>query len=364
MYVLKPICGNVERKMAKNVLIGLVMVCLGMVTGVGAEFRDVTKEYRLQFPQDLYLKKDYRVQWWYFTGHLFDGAGREFGYELTFFIVGVQRRAFTSAFGVNDIYISHFAVSDVQEKKYHFEDRSDPGAFGFAGAEEQTLRVWVGKNILKGTMEEMEIRASGKEGSLDLVLRPEKPFVLHGERGYSRKSEESPLDASLYFSSTRIKTEGTLKIGMQSFAVTGYSWFDREISTRGLPQNKAGWDWFSLQLDDGREVMLYLIRNRDGSLDRSSSGTVVLRDGTSLHLNAGDFEVSVQGRYRSDKTGARYPSFWEISVPSQGLDLRVTPLIVDQEFIGTGTTGNSYWEGTCRIEGTAAGRAYVEMTGY
>ncbi len=351
-------------ELVKNVLLGLVMICLCMVTGAGAEFRDVTKEYRLQFPQDLYFKKDYRVQWWYFTGHLFDVAGREFGYELTFFIVGVQRRTYASAFGVNDIYISHFAVSDVQEKKYHFEDRADSGAFGFAGAEEQALRVWVGKNILKGTMEEMEIKASGKEGSIDLVLRPEKPFVLHGERGYSRKSEESPLNASIYFSSTRIKTEGSLKIGGRSFTVTGYSWFDREISTRGLLPNKAGWDWFSLQLDDGREVMLYLIRNRDGSLDRYSSGTVIGKDGTSLHLKTDDFKISVKGRYRSEKTGAHYPSSWEISVPSQGLDLRVTPLIVDQEFIGTGTTGNSYWEGACRIEGTATGRAYVEMTGY
>jgi predicted secreted hydrolase len=351
-------------EMVKNLLLSLVMACLYMVTGADAEFRDVTREYRLQFPQDLYLKKDYRVQWWYFTGHLFDGAGREFGYELTFFIVGVQRRAFASAFGVNDIYISHLAFSDVQEKKYHFEDRADSGAFGFAGAEEQALRVWVGQNILKGTMEEMEIKASGREGSLDLLLRPEKPLVLHGERGYSRKSEESPRNASIYFSSTRIKTEGSLKIGMKTFTVKGYSWFDREISTEGLLPNKAGWDWFALQLDDGREVMLYLIRNKDGSLDRYSSGTVVLKDGTSLRLNADDFGVKVKGHYRSERTGAHYPSAWEISVPSQGLDLRVTPLIVDQEFIGTGTTVNSYWEGACRIEGTTTGRAYVEMTGY
>jgi len=350
--------------MFKKGLLGMI-VCLSLVASAGAGFREVTEDYQLEFPRDLYYKRDYRVQWWYFTGHLFDEAGREFGYELTFFIVGVQKRAFTSAFGVNNIYISHFAISDVQKKKFHFGDRADSGAFGYAGAKERELKVWIGRNMLQGTMERMEIKASGKEGSLDLVLRPARPLVLHGDRGYSRKSEGSPLNASIYFSYTRMDTEGTLKIGGgETFAVKGHSWFDREISTQGLDPNKAGWDWFSLQLDDGRDVMLYLIRNRDGSPDRFSSGTVVLKDGTARHLTADDFRVKVTSRYKSGKTGAHYPSAWEISVPSQGLELQVTPLIRDQEFVAIGTTGNSYWEGTCLVEGTMAGRAYVEMTGY
>lgn len=347
----------------KKILTGIIF-CLLLTAMAEAEFRGVTPDYQPEFPRDFYFRKDYRVQWWYVTGHLFDNAGREFGYELTFFIVGVQRREFTSVFGVNNIYISHFALSDIQGKEYHFEDKADSGAFAYAGANEKELTVWVGKNMLKGTMERMEISASGREGSLDLLLRPIKPLVLHGERGYSRKSEDSPLNASIYFSYTRLETEGTIRIGAKTFPVKGQSWFDREISTEGLSRNKAGWDWFSLQLEDGREVMLSLIRNRDNSIDKYSSGTVVMKDGRARHLAAGDFHVRVNKHYRSGKTGARYPSAWEIEVPSEGLQLRMTPLMEDQEFIGIGTTGNAYWEGACRVEGTVAGRAYVEMTGY
>ncbi len=347
----------------KKFLMSLI-TCLSLAAVAAAEFRDVTADYRAAFPRDIYFNKDFRVQWWYLTGHLSDDTGREFGYQLTFFVVGIQRRKFVSAFGVDNIYISHFALSDVQKKKYYFADRADAGAFGYAGAKEEILDVWVGSNILEGSMDRMKIVASGSEGSIDLVLKPAKPVILHGDKGYSRKSVDSPLHASIYFSYTRMETEGTLRIGARTFPVKGQSWFDREMSTEGLSRNKAGWDWFSLQLDDGREVMLYLIRNKDGSIDRYSSGTVVLKDGRSLHLAVGDFRVMVKKLYRSEKTGARYPSAWEIAVPSQGLQLRVMPLIEDQEFIAVGTTGNVYWEGACSVDGTVTGRAYVELTGY
>src|SRR5512139_3059910 len=115
---------------------------------MAGEYRDVAPDYRLSIPEDLYLRKDFKVQWWYLTGHLRDGSGREFGYELTFFVVGVQQRPYKSRFGVNRVHISHFAVTDVGGKKFHFSDRSDSGAFGFAGADEGRLRVWVGGNSL------------------------------------------------------------------------------------------------------------------------------------------------------------------------------------------------------------------------
>lgn len=328
------------------------------------EYLDVTENTNVSLPADLYYKKDYRVQWWYFTGHLFDTGGREFGYELTFFAVNVQKRKYISQFGVNRIYITHFAISDIHGKRLYFSDKADAGAYGFAGAEDEYLRVWIDNNVLEQQEGIFHIRASDREKTVNLRLIPEKPVVLNGDNGYSRKSEESALIASLYFSYTNLKTEGNLTIGDKVFRVKGKSWFDREISSRGLGQQKTGWDWFAIQLDDNREIMLYIIRNRDGSVDRFSSGTFVHRDGSYKYLTKDDFSLTVSDHYRSKKTGARYPSRWEIRIPSEDIILRITPLMEDQEILAYSSTGNHYWEGACIVEGSARGRAYVEMTGY
>lgn len=328
------------------------------------DYRDVTPGDVVHLPRDLYYRADHRLQWWYFTGHLSDGGGREFGYELTFFAVNVQQRHYRSRFGVNTIYISHFALSDISRKRYFFDDRADSGSFGFAGAADNELKVWVDGNRLTGGLDEMRLTASSGDASLNLRVRPEKPPVLHGEQGYSRKSEESPAVASLYFSFTRMDTEGTIRTGGREYQVRGTSWFDREISSRGLGESLKGWDWFSLQLDDGREIMLYLIRKKGGGIDRYSSGTLVRRDGSSRHLGSGDFSVDVLDRYTSKKTKARFPSSWRISIPSENLVLMVKPFLEDQEFVAARSTRNAYWEGAAKVEGTVSGRAYVELTGY
>lgn len=349
-----------------------VLFCLCLAQGAAAdEFREVSPGRGLTFPADFYFRPDYRLQWWYFTGHLFDKDGNEFGYELTFFIAGVQRRAYKSRFGVKDIFVSHFALTDVAGKQYHYSDRSDSGAFGFAGADQNRLSVWVGGNRMEGTPARIHLTASGEGRELDLVLRPVKPLVLHGDKGYSRKAEDSPLSASWYFSYTHMAAEGTIKAGGLVRSVSGKSWFDREISSGRMGQGQKGWDWFALQLDDGREIMLYHMRKADGTADRYSSGTLVDRDGSSRHLTSGDFSIHVLRRYTSARTGATYPSQWKVMIPSEGLALLVTPLVREQEFVATHTTGNHYWEGACSVvysggsaDGSAAGRAYAEMTGY
>jgi predicted secreted hydrolase len=329
----------------------------------GQDYKDATSDYRLQFPDDFFYKRDYRFQWWYFTGNLFDQTGREFGYELTFFVVGVQKKAYKSRFALRSIYISHFAISDVAEKTFLFSDKADSGAFDFAGAREDLLNVWVGKNSLEGTMDKMHLHASDDDKSLDLMLIPTKPVVLHGENGYSRKSESSPTLSSYYFSYTNMKTEGTLRIGNNTVMVKGKSWFDREISA-GLGQNQISWDWFAIKLDDNREIMLYLLRHTDGSIDKNSSGTFIYSDGTYHHLPKDEFDVRVLSYYRSRKTRARYPSQWEIKIPYEKIQLTLVPLMKDQELITTYSTFNYYWEGVCSVKGTVSGRAYVEMTGY
>jgi predicted secreted hydrolase len=341
----------------------IFLAVLPLSRAAGEDYREVTPSSRPVFPRYYYYLKDYRVQWWYFTGHLYDSGGREFGYELTFFAVDVQNRPYKSRFGVNDIYISHFALSDVKDQKFYFSEDADAGAYRFAGADDRVLRVWVDNNILQGTSKEMQIKAQGRDMSLHLTLTPRKPLVLNGDHGYSRKSAESPLIASIYFSYTDLATEGLLEIGQRKFRVTGRSWFDREISSRGLPPEEVGWDWFAIQLDDDSQVMLYLIRRKDGSFSPYSSGTFVYANGSYRNLGPDDFRVSVLDHYRSKKTGANYPSRWRIAVPSEGRNLLIVPLIRDQEIVAN-TTGNHYWEGDCKVEGSSSGRAYVELTGY
>lgn len=328
------------------------------------EYRDISPGDTPGLPGAFFYNKEYKIQWWYFTGHIFDVSGKEFGYELTFFVFGIQKRHYRSQFGVDNIYVSHFAVSDPKQKKFYFTDTSDAGAFGLAGASGNLLNIRVDNDSLQGSPQRMHIRASGNNTALNLILSPEKPLVLNGERGYSRKSALSPYQASFYFSYTRLKTEGTLTLNGTAFQVKGQSWFDREISSRGLAMNQMGWDWFSIQLRDQREIILYLLRNMDGSIDPFSSGTFIYNDGQYRHLQKGDFSVTVLSYYRSKKTEARYPAQWEIKIPSEKVALKITPLMEDQECIATGTTGNRYWEGTCRVQGTAEGRAYVELTGY
>jgi len=350
--------------MGKACLPTFLLVALVFQVSLAQEYREISPGDTPGLPGAFYYKSEYKIQWWYFTGHIFDDRGREFGYELTFFVFGLQKRHYRSQFGVDNIYVSHFAVSDLGQKKFYFTDTADAGAFGFAGASGNLLQVWVDNDSLQGSPLRMHIRASADNTALNLVLSPEKPLVLNGEHGYSRKSSLSPYEASFYFSYTRLKTEGTLTISGTAFKVKGQSWFDREISSRGSAPKQRGWDWFSIQLGDGREIMLYLLRNKDGSVDPFSSGTFVYNDGRYRPLQEGDFSTTVLSYYRSKKTGARYPAQWEIRIPSEKVVLKITPLMEDQECIAAASTGNRYWEGTCGVKGTAEGRAYVELTGY
>lgn len=330
----------------------------------GEGYREVRPGDEVTLPEDLYYRPDYQVQWWYLTGHLVDEGGREFGYELTFFAVGVDPKVHQSQFGLNTIFISHFAVSDIGGQRFTFDDESDRGAYGFAGAHEQRLAVWVGENRLEGSMSGITIKARGEESRLDLSLVPRKPFILNGEKGYARKSEASPLAASLYFSCTRLATEGVLRLGDQEYKVTGTSWFDRELASRDLDASALGWDWFALHLDGGQDVMLYRIRRADGKVGAYSSGTLVYGNGKSRHLKRDDFKITDLGHYTSKKTKARYPSQWRVVIPSEGINVTVVPRIEDQEFLAPYTTWNAYWEGACKVDGSHRGRGYVEMTGY
>ena len=327
------------------------------------------------FPQDHAEHSDFRNEWWYLTGHLTDGGGGDIGYQLTFFRTALLPEApgRASAWAAQNLYMGHFSLSDVVNEKFHFAERFARGALGLAGTTVDPLSVWIESwrmdalpaepGSTPGDLPELRLLAAEESFALDLRLRASRPPVAHGDNGLSRKGV-SPGNASHYYSVTRLATEGVVRVGALTYKVTGSSWFDREWSTSALEPRQVGWDWFSLQLSDGRDLMLYLMRRVDGTSDLVSSGTLVSPDGSAVHLQRADFDVLVLDQWRSSE-GVSYPSRWQIRVPSIDLELEVEPMLADQEFTAT----FRYWEGLVRAQGRAtdqaiSARGFVELTGY
>jgi predicted secreted hydrolase len=321
------------------------------------------------FPDDHGPHPDYRIEWWYYTGHLATAEGRRFGFQLTFFRIaqtpGGEPRA--SAWATAQLYMAHFAVTDVEGGRFRPATRVVRGALGLAGASARPFRVWTEDWSVEGEGESslpMRLRAAEAEVAIDLVLEAGKPLVLHGERGLSRKGPGEG-DASYYYSFTRMPARGTVSLGAERFAVKGQAWMDREWSTSALGADQVGWDWFALQLADGRDLMVYRLRRRDGSIDPFSAGTVVDAHGSARPLYAAEVIVQPLAWWTSPRGGTRYPARWRLTVAREGLVLDIAPLIADQEF----AEPVRYWEGAVRVQGTARDRpleglGYVELVGY
>jgi predicted secreted hydrolase len=322
------------------------------------------------FPRDHGAHPEYKTEWWYFSGHLKGGRGENFGYQLTFFRVGLRQvnSEARSRWRANTVYFAHLALTDVTDRVFRFWEKAQRGALGLAGAATLNLKVWVDDWQAEAQGEEYHLRARSEDLSLELTLTPLKPPVLHGEGGFSRKAALSQV-ASHYYSITRLATRGQILWRGRPLTVTGMSWFDREFSSSHLAQNQVGWDWFALQLDDGFDLMLYLMRLKDGHLDPASAGTLVDPEGKPRALNAGDFQISVTDTWKSPHSGAVYPAGWRLVLPKWGYDLKVTPALGDQELRTGGDRGITYWEGQVLVQGTRSGqkiegKGYVELTGY
>jgi predicted secreted hydrolase len=337
-------------------------------------FQPATAGYRYDFPRDHGSHPIYRTEWWYYTGHLHAKSGRSFGFELTFFRRGVppdEIKTLPSKWSVRDLYLAHFAVTDITGKRFHFSEKLSREGLGKAGADESQLRVWIDDWRAEASTEPSAshtLVAHDETHALALTLQPTKPLVTHGAAGISRKGKDVG-QASHYYSFTRLATSGKLTIDGESFDVTGTSWMDHEFGSAELGTDQVGWDWFSIQLEDDTELMLYRMRRKDGSSDLASSGTAVSPDGRTRHLEVTDFQIESSGTWTSAESKATYPAKWKLKFPPLELTLDVTPLLADQELRTSRSTRVSYWEGAVAVTGTKQGRpvkgqGYVELTGY
>jgi predicted secreted hydrolase len=321
------------------------------------------------FPIDFGPHPDYQTEWWYYTGNLESEGGERFGYQLTIFRRAVlpeaDRAKRESALATDQIYMGHFALSDISAGEHYAFERFMRGAAGLAGAQTEPYQVWL-ENWQIEEIAEGRYRLTAKQDqiALDLFLDDLKGPILHGDRGYSRKGPEKG-NASHYYSQTRLKSSGKVQTPQGSFRVSGLSWKDHEFSTKALSAGQVGWDWFSIQLIDGSELMIFQIRRSDGTIDPFSSGTWISSNGEVIPLERKDFEIQVEDTWTSPNTGAEYPSKWTLSIPMQELRLRATPLLADQEM----NVSYNYWEGAVEVDGimqgtSISGSGYVEMTGY
>jgi predicted secreted hydrolase len=344
---------------------------LALVLLVPADFRQAVPGYEFAFPRDHGSHPAYRTEWWYYTGHLRTEAGKRYGFELTFFRVGMvaePRRledSPTSRWDLHSVFPAHFAITDVAANEFRSYEKLNRGSVFTADAAEGKLDVF-NESWRATTNPDGSWRIAAKEGkdSIDLTLRSEKPPAIHGENGVSVKAQGAGF-ASHYYSMTRLEASGTVN----GQSAEGQAWMDHEFGSAMLRESQQGWDWFSIQLDNDTELMLYVIRRTDGTPDTTSAGSLIASDGNVIHIRNDQMRITPLARWKSPKSGATYPMGWRVELPAFKVSLTLRPLMKAQELMTRGSTRITYWEGACEVSGTFGGSpvrgdGYVEMTGY
>lgn len=331
-------------------------------------FRKAMTPRDWHFPEDFGPHNDYQTEWWYYTGNLETEEGRPFGFQLTFFRQALtsQPKITASHLRSNQIYSAHFTVSDIQERQFYSSERFSRSNIDLAGAESMPYHVWLQDwSATELDPGKVRLQAKAENVALDLVVSQTLSPILQGDRGLSVKGYELG-NASYYYSLVQQPTKGTLTANNKSYIVNGITWKDHEYSTSALTAGTVGWDWFSMQFDNGSALMLYLLRREDGTLESTSAGTFIAADGTTQPLSSQDWTVKVLDTWKSTKSKAIYPAKWQIEIPKLNLTVQGKSMLADQEL---NTSTATYWEGAVAFTGSwqqqpLRGKGYVELTGY
>ncbi|MDY0041976.1 MAG: lipocalin-like domain-containing protein [Desulforhabdus sp.] len=359
--------------------VSLAWLLQWQVTMAHAEqsFKSITGPCQFQFPRDHGPHPGYRTEWWYYTGNLHTEMGERFGFQLTFFRSqmsppGAEKKwpQSPSAWRTQQLFLAHAALSDIENGRFFDAEQMARGALHMAEARQESDRVFISVKNWSATitLEKHLLVAETPNFRLDLVLKPHKQPTAHGDSGYSLKGL-NPESASCYYSMTRLEAGGSLYMNGRKVELKGLAWMDHEYSSAPLEPDLVGWDWFSLQLDNGTELMIYLLRKGNDEYSGASSGTLVKSSGETRYLSREMFQVEILNRWKSPHSQAVYPAGWRIMIPKLQLDLRIAPNLADQEMRTSETTRVTYWEGSVSVEGNlqgerVAGAGYVELTGY
>lgn len=349
-------------------ILALIATLCGALSGaVASGFRLATPPYEFQFPRDHGSHPEYRTEWWYYTGHFRAESGRRYGFEVTFFRVGVvpPGERSESRWDLQSIMPAHFAITDVEAKAFRYFEKFNRASPYTAGSAENHLDVF-NEGWSATTNPDGSWRLVASEGSdaIDLTLRSRKPPAVHGTNGVSVKAAGTGY-ASHYYSMTRLEVTGTIN----GQGGTGQAWMDHEFGSAALRESQQGWDWFSIQLDNDAELMLYVIRRTDGTADVTSSGSLIASDGRVIPIRRDQMRITSRRQWKSAKSGATYPMGWRVELPTFNVTLELKPLLEQQELVTRGSTNVTYWEGAVDVQGSFSGtpvrgEGYVEMTGY
>lgn len=324
------------------------------------------------FPADHGAHPEFRSEWWYLTGNLVADAdrattresGRSFGFQITLFRFALPvARDGGGPWHADQLWVAQFALTDITRQRFFTGDRSARQAVGLAGAQENGSRIWVEDVVIEGLDgERIRIVARNTAFGLDLALETMTPIVLNGDGGLSQKGSAKG-NASYYYAIPRLRASGSIQMDGEHIPVTGAAWLDREWSTSALDDNQEGWDWFALHLDDGRNLMVYRLRNIDGSTANHSSLTLSDGSGVIEKKDVSDANMHPREYWTSPATGSRYPVRWTLNLERGKLDVRAVMNNQEHpEFL-------RYWEGAVTFSGSLDGHAvngtgYLEMTGY
>jgi predicted secreted hydrolase len=345
----------------------LALLLLTSICATAQDYKAAQPGYTFAFPRDYFSHENYQTEWWYYTGNVKAADGHRFGFELTFFRQGVSRAESRDPWFVHDLWMAHIALSDINGQQFYSEERLNRSGPGIAGVDAQTGLVWNGNWQAHISEQSEEVRGIADKFGLALSLKPVKPPVIQGQNGASQKAAGAG-HASQYFSLTRLLTTGSIELAGKTYQVEGTSWIDHEFFTGSMATDETGWDWLSMQLEDGTELMLYRLRHKDGSIDPYSSGSYVDASGKSQFLSASDFAMTpAADTWTSPASKATYPVRWHISIPRLKMDFNVSTPLRIQEL--TGKFGTTYWEGAIDVNGSRdqsplRGVGYLEMVGY
>lgn len=357
----------------RSVAVGIV----GSIALAAVSWRPATTGYQFQFPRDYFDHPQFQTEWWYYTGNLRGKDGHRFGFELTFFRQAgalLEGLLTTATWRPNNYYLAHLALSDIDGKRFFHTERLNRAGPGLAGASERESRYWNGNWEVRWAQpanDHQKLQAVADELYLQLDLSPEKPVVVNGENGISRKGP-LPGEASHYLSFTRLRAAGPLRWKGTEYQLVGTAWMDHEFFTEPADNQLIGWDWFAIQLNNNEELMLYRLRRRGEPADvqdQFSSGTYVDARGQAHPLNSTQFVLTPEEQWRSSASGKQYPVGWHLSVPSLQLDLSERTSLKNQELFSHDRLAPNYWEGAVTYAGTmhnapVKGVGYLEMTGY
>jgi predicted secreted hydrolase len=336
------------------------------------DFSRAIEKRKFVFPYDHGPHPDFRTEWWYLTGNLVAEDNSKFGYQFTIFRTALtkEKAERNSEWSTNQIYMAHFAVTDISNNKFYYDEKFSREGNNLAGAQINPLKVWLedwqivqaGDKVLFD-LHVINLKAKTDKAEINFLLEAVKPFVLQGDEGLSQKGKLLG-NASYYYSYTRLKTKGKIILDGKEFSAEGYSWMDREWSTSALSEDQKGWDWFALQLDDNTEIMYYQMRKKDGSPDLFSKGVFVDESGKSQIVKKDNVNLEVIDYWESPG-GEKYPSGWRLKILKKEIDLTLTPAIKNQLM----DVAVRYWEGSVKIVGSKngskiTGSGYVELTGY